>query len=436
MDVEAAAGVISKPATPLSARSIAWGVLGASATYGLANFGIRALNFLLLPVYTRYLTPADYGIVTLAETVAAFLVSVIGLGFNASMQRLYFHHVDRAADLQSYIGSVLKAALFVEFAFLALSLTFGSSIQRVLAPHYAVPFRYIGLAITTAIATQLFNYRLVLYQAERKPKVFVLLSFLAFGLTASLCVFFVVVARRGAIGMLTGKLGAALIVAAVAMILVRHALASSFHWSFVRETAAMGLPLVPHLLMALGLVSADRFILEHYRDLHAVGLYSVAYTFGMIMSLVTMSLNQAWAPIYYDLARQSEDGRRVLSQMCSGLIIALAAIACFGSSIARDFIAHFLDRRYAAAGRVVPWIIGAYFAHSLFSMFCLAAMQARRTKVLVWASFLALVLNTLLNFALIPGFGMYGAAYATFGAYVVEAVVMYFLAQRMFRLEL
>ena len=67
MDVEAAAGVISKPATPLSARSIAWGVLGASATYGLANFGIRALNFLLLPVYTRYLTPADYGIVTLAE---------------------------------------------------------------------------------------------------------------------------------------------------------------------------------------------------------------------------------------------------------------------------------------------------------------------------------------------------------------------------------
>ena len=62
-------------------------------------------------------------------------------------------------------------------------------------------------------------------------------------------------------------------------------------------------------------------------------------------------------------------------------------------------------------------------------------MQARRTKVLVWASFLALVLNTLLNFALIPGFGMYGAAYATFGAYVVEAVVMYFLAQRMFRLN-
>ena len=73
--------------------------------------------------------------------------------------------------------------------------------------------------------------------------------------------------------------------------------------------------------------------------------------------------------------------------------------------------------------------------HSLFSMFSLAALQAQRTKVIMGASFLALALNTLLNFALIPRWGMYGAAYATFLAYVIEAVVMYLLAQRIFRLD-
>ena len=228
---------------------------------------------------------------------------------------------------------------------------------------------------------------------------------------------------------------AAAICLTVAVLLARHALGSRFHWAYVRETIAVGSPLVPHILMALGLVSADRFILAYYRDLREVGLYAVAYTFGMIMSLVTMSLSQAWAPIYYDLARKGEEGRQVLSKMCAGLIVMLTAVACFGALIAQDFVAHFVDHRYASAGRVVPWIIGAYLAHSLFSMFSLSAMQTRRTTLIMGASFVALMVNTVLNFALIPRWGMYGAAYATLIAYVLEALVMYSLAQRAFHLD-
>ena len=72
--------------------------------------------------------------------------------------------------------------------------------------------------------------------------------------------------------------------------------------------------------MALGLITADRFILAHYRGvLREVGLYAIAYTLGMIMSLITMSLNQAWAPLYYEVARKGEEGRQLLGKMCSGL---------------------------------------------------------------------------------------------------------------------
>jgi O-antigen/teichoic acid export membrane protein len=121
--------------------------------------------------------------------------------------------------------------------------------------------------------------------------------------------------------------------------------------------------------------------------------------------------------------------------MCSGMVVALTAIACFGALIAQDFVRHFLHPRFAAAGRVVPWIIGAYLAHALFSLFSLAVLQARRTPSLMAASFIALAANTVLNFALIPRWGMYGAARATLAAYGIEAAVMYVLAQRTFRLE-
>lgn len=418
-----------------SVRTVTARILSASAVYGLANLGIRALNFLLLPLYTRFLTPTDYGVITLAETLAAFLLSIVGLGFDASIQRLYFRHVDDPETLSSYVGSVLKFALTLETAFLMLALVTGSWLQHAVSPNASVPFRYVAMAMITAAATQFFGYRLVLYQAEHRPWAYAILALISFGSTASLSVALVVYARRGIAGMLGGKLIAAVICLIVALLLGRYALRSRFHWGYVRETVAMGLPLVPHLLMALGLVTADRFILAHYRDFREVGLYAIAYTLGMIMSLITMSLNQAWAPVYYDMARKGEDGGHVLGQMCSGLVILLAAIACFGALIAQDFVAHFLDHRYDSAGRVVPWIIGAYLAHSLFSMFSLAAMQERKTSLIMGASFAALVVNTVLNFALIPRLGMYGAAYATLVAYVVEALIMYALAQRAYRLN-
>jgi O-antigen/teichoic acid export membrane protein len=409
-------------------------VASATALYGVANFGIRALNFLLLPLYTRYLAPADYGLIALAETFAAFLALVIGLGFDGGIQRLYFQHVDDPEALASYLGSALKFALGASVFAVLLTMTVGKPILHAFAPRFDVPYRFLLWAFITGSSTQFLQYKLIVFQAQGKPKSYVLLTVGSFLLTASFAVVLVVFARRGASGMLVGKLVAALIGLVVTLILFSGALRSPFHWRYVRATLAIGVPLVPHQLMAGGLMVADRFILGYYGGLGEVGLYSIAYTFGGVMAVVTMSLTQAWAPIYYDLARKGDEGRRAMGRICSELAVALSAIACFGALIAQDFIAHFLDHQYIAAGRVVPWIIGAYLAHSIFSMFTLAAMQAKQTHWLMLVSFVALVVNTVMNFALIPRWGMYGAAYATFAAYIVEVLIMYFVAQRLYPL--
>ena len=410
-------------------------VAGASAMYALANLGIRALNFLLLPLYTRFLSPTDYGLITLAEAFAAFLALVIGLGFDSGIQRLYFHYVDDSTALASYLGSAIKFALAAAAFAILLTVTAGTPLLHAFAPRFEVPSRFLVWATITAVSAQFLQYKLVVFQSQGKPKSYVLLTVASFVLTASFAVALVVFAHQGASGMLLGKLAASLIGVGLALFLFSGALRSPFHWRYVRETLAIGAPLVPHQLMAGGLMVADRFILGYYRDLREVGLYSIAYTFGGVMSLVTLSLTQAWAPAYYDLARKGETGRSAMGRICSELAVVLSAIACFGALIARDFIGHFLDSRYVAAGRIVPWIIGAYLAHSIFTMFSLAVVQAKQTKWLMLVSFVALAANTILNFALIPSWGMYGAAYATIAAYVVELIVMYLVAQRLYPLN-
>ena len=165
-----------------------------------------------------------------------------------------------------------------------------------------------------------------------------------------------------------------------------------------------------------------------------MGVYSVAYTFGMVMYLVTASISQAWSPLFYDVARGGREGQRMLGRLFSGLSLLLVTIAVFGSLIAQDVVSHFLDQRYSSAGRLIPWIIAGYLFHALYGILQPSLLQARRVGFLWVVSCVALVVNVGLNFLWIPRWGMYGAAYATMVAYVIEAALLYVYAQRVYPL--
>src|SRR5271156_6162480 len=405
------------------------------AAYSSVNFGIRALNFLLIVVYAHYLRPYDYGIIYMAEIVASFLAIFAGLSIDSALQRLYFQHNHDPEELRSYLGSADRFGLFWMAAFLTLVLISGGSIQSHLHARVSVPFYpYIAMAIATATAMQAIQYRLAIYQTEQRPRPYASLSFVLAVLTAAGCVYWIVIRRAGAIGMMKGKLAAAVITLIIALWSMRSFLAAGFHWTHIRESLSFSLPLIPHLVMASGLVVADRFILEHYRDLSEVGIYSLAYTLGMVMFLVTQSLSQAWLPMFFELAGGAEENRRLLGRVCSGLVILLAAVACVGILLSPAFVDIALDFRYRAAARIVPLVVIGYLFHALFSLFDLSILQAKRTTSVFLISLLAFTVNLVLNFTMIPRWGMYGAAWATTIAYGVEALAAFILAQRVFAL--
>ena len=303
--------VIASPVHVVARR-----LAGSFAVYGSANFGIRALNFLLIAVYSRYLRPDDYGIIYMAEIIAAFLIIFAGLSIDSALQRLYFQHHHDAEELRGYLGSAIRFGLVWMTGFLVLVLALGGYVQSHLQPRAPVPFYpYIAMAIATATAIQGTQYRLAVYLAERRPRPYALLSLVLAVLTAAACLYGVVVRHAGAIGMLKGKLVAAAFTFLLAAWSMRSLLSARFQWRFVRESLSFSLPLVPHLAMAYGLIVADRFILQHYRDLSEVGIYSLAYTFGMVMFLVTQSLSQAWFPMFFELAEGGEGNRRMLGRI-------------------------------------------------------------------------------------------------------------------------
>src|SRR5262245_5460279 len=97
----------------------------SSIGYGVANFGARALAFLLLPVFTRFLTPAEFGIVSVAEAIAVMIGTVAVLGLPSAAARLYFFYPERSEQARALLGSVTRVAWLSAAAVALISLLLG-----------------------------------------------------------------------------------------------------------------------------------------------------------------------------------------------------------------------------------------------------------------------------------------------------------------------
>ncbi len=406
-----------------------------TSVYASTYLGLKALGFVILAIYSRFLTPREFGIVSIAESVGVAVAVLAGLGMETGCRRLYFRYSENSKELGSYLSTVLRLSASAGATILATALLLGPWITQRIASGWQVSFYpYLALPILTAIAGQVLACRLVIFQCQERYFAFCAFVGLQSLSTTLLTLLLVVWTHHGALGLLAARaLGACLALAAAACI-SGPLLHTRARWTYVRETLNVSLPLALHGLMALGLIVIDRFILQHYRPLSEVGVYSVAYTIGLIMPAVTVTFNRAWAPLFYSLQRDGERGRKITGTIGADLILLLALIASSGALLAPLFIHVFLDSRYRLAASIAPILLGAYLCHALFVLLQLSLIQARRTGLVTLVSGAALLANILLNFAWIPRNGMTGAAYATLVAYVVELILAAVFAQHVYRI--
>lgn len=422
-----------QPADPFGGLSV--GVLArGSALYAIANIGDKVVSFfVLVPLYAHYLSPAAYGIIALSDSVAQLIVRLFGLSLDDSLRRLYFQYVDSPKERADYVSTVLWGATATILAMLAISFGAVPRVMHRFFPRFEVPFYpYIAFSVIAAIGVHVLLYRQTLYQVQAQPQKYLRLSLLSFTANVAFAVAFVVILKRGAYGMLLAKMCAGGLIAALSVFLLRHCWTRSFFWPFMRETLILAMPLIPHYLTTYLLDVSDRFILARYRTIEEVGTYSLAYNLGRAMYIVSLSVHQAWSPTFYAIARHGEAGKERLGRATSMLAIFLIWVASAGTLGVQVFISQFLDRRYLSAAQIAPWVIGSFLFQALYALSMLSAMQAKRSILLLASSFAALVVNVVLNFALVPRFGMLGAAYANLASFMAIAIVMYWLAQRVF----
>lgn len=399
--------------------------------YGLGSITLKAIGFFLLPLYTRYLTPADYGIMAVTATLMAILGIIYPLSLHGAVTRFYFTAQTETERRQTN-GTLWLAIIVVALGITLLLDRFGAAIFSRLFEE--VPFEpYIRLTIWIAFLNTLSLLPLVFFQVQERPVPYVMTTVTKTLLTIGLVIYFVVFQQQGVYGYLKGMFGAQALLAIPYLMLTLRQIELKLQWDILKAALLFSLPLIPHNLAGWVLELSDRAILERFVSLDQLGLYSIGYQFGLLMTLVATAVNYAWVPFLYKKdAQQGEAAKPVLTRLATYYTLGFCLAGLALMLLVREVIMLMTAPPFHAADRVAPWIIGGLLFSGLYYIPVNFLFLRRRTGLVPVVTVLSGLVNVGLNLWLAPVYGIMAAAWSTCLAYAVMLGLVWWLARRVY----
>jgi O-antigen/teichoic acid export membrane protein len=400
-----------------------------SAVYGLGSIVARVLGVLLLPLYTRYLTPRDYGLIETLVALSAVLTALVAQAMKSAFFRFYFDSTEERRRLL-----VVRTAFWYVAAASTGTLIAGIALSQPISWVLFGTTSHDGLVIAAFVglwAAMNYEQMTSLFRVEQRSGAYVVATLANVAITITATVLLVVVFEQGPIGVLVGNFTGTLIVYAALLVYSRHALGLQFDRSLYRAMNRFGLPLVPSAV-ALWLTNfSDRFFLVRLSDLHEVGLYSIGVRLASSIVLLLTAFRLAWPAFAYSIEDDREASRAY------SFVLTYVVYVCCWLALGLGLLAPWLLRLitteafYPAQNVVAPLAFGvaAFGAYVVVQIGTGRARQTRANWVVTGA---AAAIDIALNLILIPPYGRMGAAVATVTAYTVLFLMMAWRAQRVF----
>jgi O-antigen/teichoic acid export membrane protein len=408
-------------ASATTARSLLFrDLLKGTVLYSIALFGSRIGGTVLLPINTRFLNPADYGVLELVEQSTMVLSILLGIQFSAALGFFYFEKdsedTRQRAASTAVIGAVL-AGIVAALIGLPLvrpmsRLIFGNADSYILLQ---LSFTFLPLAFALE---SLFSW----VRIANRPGLFTFASFLRLGITIVSTIILVAVFRLGVLGVVVSSNLAITGVACLLIFYFIRRVPVIFDWRLLVRMVRFSLPLTAGSVAMFIIHFGDRFILPHYRPLAELGIYGIAYKIGMLISLIYGAFQTYWSAQVFAVAKR-DDADDVIPGIFTYVLLMLSICALGLTVFCRPAI-HYLTRpQFEGAAMIAPLIIAAYYIRSIAEFFrCFFVVHAHPEYEAIcnWISAGVCLAS---YFILIPRFGMWGAAIATAITFVIMAVI-------------
>lgn len=393
----------------------------------------RIVSFLMIPIYTNYLTPEDYGVLQLLSLTIDIVATLFGLGMASAVVRAY-HLADDEHERHVVVSSALLGSITIMAIVTTVSFLLSPQLSQLIFvdDNNTGLFRLTFLAMFFASGIEL---PLIVLRIKLRSGSYIVLSLLKLVLQLSLNVWFLVGMGLGVKGILYSNVISTALFAAFLTYSMLRQVGWRVNLQKYGEMLMFGMPLIVADVSSFMLTYSDRYFLNYMTDLTTVGIYSLAYTFGMILSMIVNApFMSVWGTEMFKYGKHP-DGKPIFAKILIYYLL-IALTVCLGLSLlTKDVLRIMADQSYWEAYKYVPLISLSYVLNGVVYVAGVGTLLAGKTKYKAYSTSVAMFVNLALNFALIPVIGAWGAAFATLAAYVVRVVVDVYFAQRLYRIE-
>lgn len=401
-----------------------------AGVYTLTGMISSAIPFLLLPVFTKYLNPEDYGIVATFQILISFLLPFIGLSIRGAISVKYYEKGNQ--DVPVYITNAIGVVIGLGIFSIILSCFFSESLGNAVSfPNSSWLWSLALIAVFQTIS----QVALALWQMQMKPIPYGVFQILQTISNISLSLFLVVSLSWGWKGRVLAQIVVECFFGIVAsIVLVKNSwIKIKAHKEHVLSILEFGIPLIPHALAGWAIMGIDRLFINKMVSVADSGKYAVGYQIAMILTLLEMAFNNAWVPwLYHNLGLGVESVKLKIVRITYLYELSIFLFAILLALIGPWFITHFLGKEFHGSVQYIMWLAMGKAMYSMYFMSCNYLFYKKKTKLVASATTISAVVHVLAIYFLIKINGTIGAAQAGFISTTVLAIITWFFANRIY----
>lgn len=394
--------------------------------YAGGNIILRAANFLLLPIYSHFITPEEFGVISLLLAFYAIASAVYQFGLPAALTKFY---LDKNQSNQKIIFSTAFWFLLFFGLSLGLVLFLLGDILTLLLIGDSGSRQLFNIILVILIVESIASYAMQLLKTKEEAKRTVVIN--AIGAVANIILTLILLVQYefGISAILISQLVGAVIIAVVTLSISKRELIFTFDKKLFYEMTKFSLPLMIGGILTACVDFMDRFFLDLYLAKEEVGLYSFAYRIAIVMNLFVIGFRTAWTPrsiAEYNSGNYEHTFGKYFSALISSLLVFFLLIALFAKylfeiKIGNEFL---FNQEYILGITILPFVLLGYLFNGLISFYSFYPFVSGKGYHFLISDAIAFATNIVFNLLLIPKYGLTGAAIATSFSFMFSYVYL------------
>jgi O-antigen/teichoic acid export membrane protein len=403
----------------------------AAIIYTIANIIQAAIPFLVLPIMTRFLSPEDYGIISMFSVLVSIMTAFVGLNVHGAIARQFYEK--ESINFSKYLTNCFYILIFSAALTGLITLLLSGWISQVTQ----FPRNWLWAVFLVCVGQFIITMLLTLWQVQQKPIQYGTCQILQTLINVSFSILFVVVLGMNWQGRIQAQVIAVLIFAGFSLLILFRGNWFEFKLdiSYVKNALNFGVPLIPHILGGLAITTTDRILITNLIGLEDTGLYVVGSQIGMIIGILATSFNKAYSPWLFSQLKKEDKLLNLkivkLTYVYDVCILILATLLSFTLPLFMQFL---VGEKFVKSSQFVLWIaLGGAF-QGMYYMVTNYIFYAQKTYLLAWVTFFTAVINLITSYFLINLYGSVGAAQGTAIAFLLSFLMTWILSAKVYQM--